>query len=94
VTGHLAVIDMQRAFAEPTSRWAAPRFAEVPVRAIDTTGAGDAPAGVFVAGLLTGHSATDAARTANAAAAWSVTVRGPATAPTAAELAAFPHVTR
>ncbi|UXX96561.1 cysteine hydrolase [Streptomyces sp. AD2-2] len=27
-TGHLAVIDMQRVFAEPDSPWATPRFAE------------------------------------------------------------------
>ncbi|HVH24135.1 MAG TPA: cysteine hydrolase [Pseudonocardia sp.] len=27
--GHLAVIDMQRVFAEPDSPWAAPRFAEI-----------------------------------------------------------------
>ncbi len=29
MTGHLAVIDMQRVFADPASPWAAPRFAEI-----------------------------------------------------------------
>jgi nicotinamidase-related amidase len=29
VTEHLAVIDMQRVFADPASEWAAPRFAEI-----------------------------------------------------------------
>jgi sugar/nucleoside kinase (ribokinase family) len=56
------------------------------VRAIDTTGAGDAHAGVFLAGLSEGLSPLEAARRANAAAALAVTRQGPATAPTRTEL--------
>jgi sugar/nucleoside kinase (ribokinase family) len=56
------------------------------VTAIDTTGAGDAHSGVFLAGLAEGLPPEAAARRANAAAALSVTRRGPATAPTRAEL--------
>lgn len=59
------------------------------VHAVDMNGAGDAHTGVFVAAIATGADAIDAARTANAAAALSVTSYGPATAPTAAELARF-----
>jgi sugar/nucleoside kinase (ribokinase family) len=60
-----------------------------PVHAIDTTGAGDTHAGVFIASLAAGAPAAEAARLANAAAAFSATRPGPATAPTAAELADF-----
>ena len=59
------------------------------VAVLDTNGAGDAHAGAFIAALADGADEIDAARTANAAAALSVTRRGPATAPTAAELTAF-----
>lgn len=59
------------------------------VEAVDTNGAGDAHVGVFVAALATGEEVIAAARRANAAAALAVTRRGPATAPTAEELAAF-----
>jgi sugar/nucleoside kinase (ribokinase family) len=59
------------------------------VDAIDTNGAGDAHTGTFIAALAGGADAAGAARTANAAAALSVTRRGPATAPAAAELARF-----
>jgi sugar/nucleoside kinase (ribokinase family) len=59
------------------------------VDVLDTNGAGDTHAGVFIAALAGGADAADAARTANAAAALSVTRRGPATAPGAAELASF-----
>ncbi len=59
------------------------------VDAVDTNGAGDAHTGTFVAALARGADALAAARTANAAAALSVTRRGPATAPSAAELARF-----
>jgi len=52
-------------------------------------GAGDAHTGTFIAALAGGADVADAVRTANAAAALSVTRRGPATAPTAAELARF-----
>jgi sugar/nucleoside kinase (ribokinase family) len=59
------------------------------VEVVDTNGAGDAHTGTFIAALARGADALDAARTANAAAALSVTRRGPATAPSAAELARF-----
>lgn len=60
-----------------------------PVQAVDTNGAGDTHTGVFIAALARGADPAAAARTANAAAAISVTRRGPATAPTAAELDRF-----
>jgi sugar/nucleoside kinase (ribokinase family) len=60
-----------------------------PVQAVDTNGAGDTHAGTFIAALARGAAPAAAARTANAAAALSVTRRGPATAPDAAELARF-----
>lgn len=60
-----------------------------PVRAVDTTGAGDAHTGVLAHGLAAGLAPEAAARRANAAAALAVTRSGPATAPTAAELDAF-----
>jgi len=60
-----------------------------PVTALDTNGAGDTHTGVFIAALASGADEVAAARRANAAAALSVTRRGPATAPTAAELARF-----
>ncbi|VVO13066.1 PfkB family carbohydrate kinase [Pseudomonas fluorescens] len=56
------------------------------VEAVDSNGAGDAHAGVFVAGLAQGVSAGEAARRANAAAALAVTRWGPATSPGAAEV--------
>jgi len=56
------------------------------VDAVDSNGAGDAHAGVLVAGLAQGLSAFDAARRANAAAALAVTRWGPATSPGAAEV--------
>jgi sugar/nucleoside kinase (ribokinase family) len=59
------------------------------VDVVDTNGAGDAHTGTFIATLAAGAGEVAAARAANAAAALSVTRRGPATAPTAAELAAF-----
>ena len=58
------------------------------VDAVDSNGAGDAHAGVFVAGLAQGLSAFDAARRANAA-ALAVTRWGPATSPGAAEVDAL-----
>jgi sugar/nucleoside kinase (ribokinase family) len=60
-----------------------------PVDAVDTTGAGDAHTGVFIAALAQGAGPADAVRTANAAAALAVTRRGPATAPRRADLARF-----
>jgi sugar/nucleoside kinase (ribokinase family) len=59
------------------------------VDVLDTNGAGDAHAGTFIATLAGGAGEVAATRAANAAAALSVTRRGPATAPTAAELAHF-----
>jgi sugar/nucleoside kinase (ribokinase family) len=61
------------------------------VTAVDTTGAGDAHAGVFLAALAAGLAPLDAAARANAAAAFAVTRPGPATAPTRAELDAWPQ---
>jgi sugar/nucleoside kinase (ribokinase family) len=60
-----------------------------PVDAVDTTGAGDAYAGVFLAGLAAGLDPREAARRANAAAALAVTRDGPASAPARRELDAF-----
>ena len=59
------------------------------VAAVDTTGAGDTHAGVFIAGLADGLSPARAAARANAAAAFSVTRPGPATSPTRAALDAW-----
>jgi sugar/nucleoside kinase (ribokinase family) len=59
------------------------------VRVVDTNGAGDTHSGVFIAALAAGASETEAARTANAAAALSVTRRGPATAPSREEVNKF-----
>jgi sugar/nucleoside kinase (ribokinase family) len=59
------------------------------VKVLDTNGAGDTHTGTFIAALAGGANDVAAARIANAAAAFSVTMRGPATAPTAAELARF-----
>ncbi|MFL1490298.1 PfkB family carbohydrate kinase [Pseudomonas antarctica] len=51
------------------------------VTAVDSNGAGDAHAGVFLAGLAEGLQPSQAARRANAAAALAVTRWGPATSP-------------
>jgi sugar/nucleoside kinase (ribokinase family) len=59
------------------------------VEAVDTGGAGDTHTGVFLAALAAGAGPAEAVRRANAAAALSVTRRGPATGPTPAELARF-----
>jgi sugar/nucleoside kinase (ribokinase family) len=58
-----------------------------PVEAVDSTGAGDAHTGALLAELAAGRSAVDAVAFANRAAAHAVTVRGPATGPTRAQLA-------
>ena len=60
-----------------------------PQRPVDTNGAGDAHTGVLVAGVAAGLGWVEAARRANAGAALKVTRRGPATAPTAAEIDEF-----
>ncbi len=59
------------------------------VVAVDTTGAGDAHSGVFLAGLADGLAPADAAWRANAAAALTVTRAGPAVSPSLAELDEF-----
>jgi sugar/nucleoside kinase (ribokinase family) len=59
------------------------------VDAVDTTGAGDAHSGVFLAGIASMLPAGDAASRANAAAALTVTRSGPATSPSRAELDVF-----
>jgi sugar/nucleoside kinase (ribokinase family) len=59
------------------------------VTAVDTTGAGDAHSGVFLAGLAAALSPGPAARRANAAAALTVTRPGAAVSPSKAELDAF-----
>jgi sugar/nucleoside kinase (ribokinase family) len=59
------------------------------VVAVDTTGAGDAHAGVFLAGLAAALPSAAAASRANAAAALAVTRAGPAVSPSRAELDAF-----
>ncbi|MBT1175350.1 hypothetical protein JS530_07525 [Bifidobacterium sp. LC6] len=59
------------------------------VHAVDTNGAGDCHVGVMSAELIRGASLHDAVRTANVAAAISVTRRGPATCPSREELASI-----
>ena len=61
----------------------------VPVTIVDTTGAGDAHLGAFIAGLAAGRDAATAARRANLVAALTITHRGPATSPTAEETDRF-----
>jgi sugar/nucleoside kinase (ribokinase family) len=61
----------------------------VRVTIVDTTGAGDAHLGAFIAGLAAGRDAEDAAQRANVVAALTVTRRGPATSPTAQETDGF-----
>ncbi|MCX2900860.1 PfkB family carbohydrate kinase [Pseudomonas mandelii] len=56
------------------------------VEAVDSNGAGDAHAGVFIAGLAQGLAMLEAARRANAAAALAVTRWGPATSPGSVEV--------
>lgn len=65
---------------------AVPGFPQVP---LDTNGAGDTHTGALVADVAAGREWVDACRRANAAAAIKVTRRGPATAPTAAEVEEF-----
>ncbi|WP_237565442.1 PfkB family carbohydrate kinase [Ornithinimicrobium cavernae] len=60
-----------------------------PQEPVDTNGAGDAHTGVLVAELAAGTDPQTACTRANAAGAIKVTRRGPATAPTAAEIDAF-----
>ena len=57
----------------------------VSVTVVDTTGAGDAHLGAFIAGLAAGRDALAATQRANVVAALTVTRPGPATSPTAQE---------
>ena len=59
------------------------------VTAVDTTGAGDAHSGAFLAALADGRPPLEAVARANAAAAFAVTCPGPATSPTRARLDAW-----
>lgn len=59
------------------------------VTAVDTNGAGDTHTGAFLAALAAGADEAGAVRQANAAAALSVTRRGPATGPGREELERF-----
>ena len=71
---------------------AAPEPVHVPapaVEAVDTTGAGDAHSGAFLAARADGLAPLDAAALANEAAAFAVTRPGPATAPTRDQLDAW-----
>jgi sugar/nucleoside kinase (ribokinase family) len=77
------------AVREDTSQMALSLIPAPAVVAVDTTGAGDAHSGVFLAGLAAALSPAGAARRANAAAALTVTRAGPATSPTRAELDLF-----
>ena len=60
-----------------------------PVDAVDSNGAGDTHVGAFAALLSQGHGSVEAAKWANAAAALSVTRRGPATGPMMHEVVTF-----
>ena len=90
--GDESAVHMPIAVSTARSSDAGPGVVRVPapaVTAVDTTGAGDAHAGVFLAALAGGLDAEAAARRANAAAALAVTRPGPATAPTRAALDAW-----
>ena len=58
------------------------RTPSVPVKPVDTNGAGDAHSGVLAAALARGVALPTALRWANVAGALSTTRRGPATCPT------------
>jgi sugar/nucleoside kinase (ribokinase family) len=76
-------------YLAPRGPGAVTRVPSPAVSAVDTTGAGDAHAGVFLAALADRLAPPAAAARANAAAALAVTRNGPATAPTRAELDAW-----
>jgi len=70
------------------------RYVPAPaVHMVDSTGAGDTHAGVLIAALAEGLPPADAVLRANAAAAFSVTCPGPATAPDRATLDRFLETT-
>jgi sugar/nucleoside kinase (ribokinase family) len=56
------------------------------VSVVDSNGAGDTHIGAFIAALAAGHPPLDACRIANIAAALSITIAGPATAPSLTEV--------
>jgi sugar/nucleoside kinase (ribokinase family) len=60
------------------------------IEVVDTTGAGDAHTGAFMAALAVGMSPLDAVRTANVAAGVAVSELGPATALSSEELGSAP----
>ncbi len=60
-----------------------------PVEVVDTSGAGDAHVGAFLAALAAGRTLAEAARRANACAALAVSRSGPSSSPTAAEVDAL-----
>jgi len=64
------------------------------VTAVDTSGAGDAHAGVLAAALASGETRLQATQRANAAAAIAVTSAGPATAPTSDRIDALLRPTK
>jgi sugar/nucleoside kinase (ribokinase family) len=76
-------------YVAPFGASAAVRVRAQKVTAVDTTGAGDAHSGAFLAALADGLPPLDAAARANAAAAFAVTRPGPATSPTRAGLNAW-----
>ena len=78
-----------RAGPEPDHGPSLSRIPAPAVTAVDTTGAGDAHSGVFLAGLAAGLTVTEAVRRANAAAALTVARSGAAVSPTRAELEEF-----
>lgn len=65
------------------------RTPSVPVKPVDTNGAGDAHSGVLAAALARGVALPTALRWANVAGALSTTRRGPATCPTEEEIVAL-----
>ena len=65
------------------------RTPSVPVKPVDTNGAGDAHSGVLAAALARGVALPTALRWANVAGALSTTRRGPATCPTEKEIMAL-----
>jgi sugar/nucleoside kinase (ribokinase family) len=64
----------------------------VPMTVVDTTGAGDAHLGAFIAGLAAGLDIQAAAHRANVVAALTITRHGPASSPTAEETDRFTNL--
>ncbi len=94
LTGRVAPDGWVVARAGDQGCWVAQRQTPTPIHApvrstrpIDTTGAGDAHVAALLARLAAGRDMVAAARDANVAASIAVGRRGPATGPTASELA-------